>query len=179
MTRAFVAVTLPYDVLNAVQSRTAGLEIRGGRLVPVLQWHLTLQFLGDDADLYAIVSALDGFDVPGGAVRLGGAGAFPNARRGRILWIGIAEGTDVLTRLANGVARQLAPLGFEPEDRTFLPHLTLVRCADATDLRAHVAALDAESFGASWPVEELTVYESELRADGPRYIERAVVPLPG
>jgi 2'-5' RNA ligase len=179
VTRAFVAVKPPLDVLSAVQSRTSGLEIRGGRVTPVLQWHLTLQFLGDDADLGAVVTALEGFDVAGGAIRLGGAGAFPNTRRGRVLWIGTAEGTDVLARLANGVARQLAPLGFEPEAREFRPHLTLVRCASPTDLRAAVAALDAQSFGPSWLVDELTVFESRLRTEGPRYIERATVPLPG
>jgi 2'-5' RNA ligase len=179
VTRAFVAVSLPYDVVSAVQSCTTGLVIRGGRVTPVLQWHLTLQFLGDDADIGAVVTALEGFDVPGGRVRLGGAGAFPNARRGRILWIGTAEGTDVLARLASGVARRLAPLGNEPEARDFRPHLTLVRCARPTDLRAPVAALDAQSFGPSWCVEELTVFESQLRAEGPRYIERATMPLPG
>ena len=178
MTRAFVAVALPYEVLSAVQARTDGLEIRGGRATAVLQWHITLQFLGDDADLYAVASALEGFDVRGGRVRLGGAGAFPEARRGRILWIGVAEGTDVLARLASGVARQLAPLGFEPEEREFRPHLTLVRCASPTDLRAPIAALGAAAIGASWDVEALTVYESQLGDDGPRYLERATVPLP-
>ncbi len=165
-------------MLDIVRTRTHGLQIRGGRVTPAAQWHLTLQFLGDDADIDAVVSALDGFDVRGGRVRLGGAGAFPNARRGRILWIGMAEGADVLERLAGGVARQLTPLGFQPEARSFVPHLTLVRCAGPTDLRAAVAALGAEAFGASWAVEELTVYESQLRDDGPRYIERARIPLP-
>jgi RNA 2',3'-cyclic 3'-phosphodiesterase len=179
VTRAFVAVKLPLDVLSAVQSRTSGLEIRGGRVTPVLQWHLTLQFLGNDADLDAVIAALDGFDVAGGRVRLGGAGGFPNARRGRILWIGVAEGADVFARLAGGVARRLAPFGFEPDTHEFRPHLTLARYPSPTDLRVPVAALGAESFGGSWRVDELTVFESQLRDDGPRYLERATVPLPG
>jgi RNA 2',3'-cyclic 3'-phosphodiesterase len=177
VTRAFVAVTLPYEVLTAIQARTAGLEVRGGRPTSVFQWHLTLQFLGD-VELQSVIVALEGFEVRGGRVRLGGAGAFPSARRGRVLWIGVAEGTRVLARLANGVAECLAPLGFEPEAREFVPHVTLVRCANPTDLRAPIAALGATPIADAWNVDAITVYESQLRDDGPRYIERATVPLP-
>jgi hypothetical protein len=38
--------------------------------------------------------------------------------------------------------------------------------------------LGAEPFGSDWPVDALTVYESVLRPEGARYIERAVIPLP-
>jgi RNA 2',3'-cyclic 3'-phosphodiesterase len=176
VTRAFVAVALPYEVLTAVQARTTGLQIRGARNAPVLQWHLTLQFLGE-VELSAVIAAFEGFDAPGGRVRLGGAGAFPDARRGRILWIGAVEGADVLARLANAVAAQLAPLGFEPEAREFVPHVTLVRCATPTDLRAPIAMLGAAPLGDAWDVDEIVVYESQLGESGPRYFERASMPL--
>jgi 2'-5' RNA ligase len=94
------------------------------------------------------------------------------------LWIGVAEGGDVLARLAHGVAERLARVGYEPDARAFRPHLTIVRCASPTDLRAPVAALDPESFGPDWRVDALAVYESVLRPEGARYIERGVVPLP-
>jgi 2'-5' RNA ligase len=178
VTRAFVAVALPADVLAAVSARTEALRIRGGRAMTRDQWHLTLQFLGA-ADIEAVTAALKGFSVRGGRVRLGGAGAFPNARRGRVLWIGVADGADVLARLAHGVAERLAPVGYEPDARPFRPHLTIVRCASPTDLREPVAELGAEPFGSDWPVDALTVYESVLRPEGARYIERASVPLPG
>src|SRR5256885_1857035 len=80
----------------------------------------------------AVIAALEGFSVRGGRIRLGGAGAFPSARRGRVLWVGVAEGRDVLARLAKGVAERLAPLGHAPEERQFRPHITIVRCAIPT-----------------------------------------------
>jgi 2'-5' RNA ligase len=177
VTRAFVAVALPDDVLDAVSEATAALQLRGARMMRRDQWHLTLEFLGNDADVDAVTSALEGLTIPGGIVRLGGAGAFPNARRGRVLWIGVAEGRDVLARLASGVVERMALLGRLPEERPFRPHLTIVRCANPTDLRASVAALDAESFGPAWRVDALTIYESILRPEGARYVERASVPL--
>jgi len=85
VTRAFVAVQLPQEVLDAVGAQTEGLQIPGGRVMRRDQRHLTLQFLGNGADVDAVGGALAGFSVPGGRVRLGGAGAFPNARRGRVL----------------------------------------------------------------------------------------------
>src|SRR5436190_9836389 len=88
VTRAFVTVALPDDVLDAVSEATGTLQLHGARMMRRDQWHLTLQFLGDDADVDAVGSALQGFTIPGGFARLGGAGAFPNARRGRVLWIG-------------------------------------------------------------------------------------------
>jgi 2'-5' RNA ligase len=178
VTRAFVAVRLPYDVLSAVAVRTDGLAIRGGRATTLDQWHLTLQFLGDDADVDAVAAALDGFSVPGGRVQLGGAGAFPNARRARVLWVGLAEGSDVLARLARGVAECLAHIGYEPEARPLRPHLTLVRCASPTDVRAPIAAFGSDPVGPAWIVDAVCVYESQLRREGARYFERVSVPLP-
>lgn len=179
MTRAFVAVRLPAVVLDAVAERVADLTMRGGRPTTRDQWHLTLQFLGNKADLDAVIAAFDGFEVHGGRVRMGGAGAFPNAPRGRVLWLGLVEGTDVVARLASGVARCLAPLGYEPESRPFRPHLTLARCARPSDLRAPVAAIGPDPVGPAWDVGALAVYESQLRRDGARYLERASIVLPG
>jgi 2'-5' RNA ligase len=179
VTRAFVAVKLPEDVLDAVSEATGTLQLRGARMMRRDQWHLTLQFLGDDADVDTVGSALEDFTIPGGRARLGDAGAFPNARRGRVLWIGVADGNDVIARLATGVAARLAPLGYEPDARSFQPHLTIARCPRPTDLRAPVTALSKASFGRAWRVVALTVYESILRPDGARYLERATIPLPG
>lgn len=177
MTRAFVAAKLPPEAIDELATRTRGLDVRG-RITTVDQWHLTLQFLGDDADVDAVASALDGFALPGATVSFGGAGAFPAVRRGRVLWVGVALGQDLIIRLAEEVGRRMARIGFEIEPRTFRPHVTVARFPAPTDLRAPIAALDAAASGRSWRVDELAVYESELRAEGARYRERASVRLP-
>jgi RNA 2',3'-cyclic 3'-phosphodiesterase len=179
VTRAFVAVRLSPEAINDLVTRTAGLEFRGGRIMTGDQWHLTLQFLGDHADTAGVAAALDGFAVPGGEVRFGAAGAFPSARRGRVLWIGVSEGADLLTRLAAEVGRRMARIGYEGDGRAFFPHVTVARCANPTDLRGPIAALDSMVGAGSWRVDELTVYESELRPEGARYLPRASVLLPG
>jgi 2'-5' RNA ligase len=93
--------------------------------------HLTLKFLGDVPG-----GALDGVARALEQVRLrhepfeaelSGFGAFPSARRARILWAGIGAGSEPLRDLARDVETSLEPLGFEREDRAYVPHLTLGR----------------------------------------------------
>ena len=48
VTRAFVAICPPPPVLDAVEARTAAVDIPGARRTPREQWHITVQFLGND-----------------------------------------------------------------------------------------------------------------------------------
>lgn len=177
MTRAFVAVRLPDVVLAAVKQRAAKLDISGRRTYPD-QWHLTLQFLGEEVDVDAVVAALEGIDVARGPARLGGAGAFHEVREANVLWLGLTEGSDVVARLADAVADRTAALGIERSARSFHPHLTLARFRARTDVRELIAAIGSEPVGPEWEVDAVTVFESELHPEGARYFERATILLP-
>jgi 2'-5' RNA ligase len=176
VTRAFVAVRLPAAVLDAVAGRLSGLSIPG-RPATRGQWHLTLQFLGDHADVDAVAAALDALEVSGGAARVGRAGAFPDPRRARVLWLGLTEGAEMVGRVATAVALRTRALGHETEARAFHPHVTIARCRVPTDVRAAVSTLGDEAIGPAWAVEAVTVYESQRRSDGARYVARASIPL--
>jgi RNA 2',3'-cyclic 3'-phosphodiesterase len=130
------------------------------------------------ADIDAVIAVLDRIDAPPGRARLGGAGAFPDAARARVLWLGLAEGASVLARVASAVAGRTAVLGHEADTRPFRPHLTLARFRDPTDVRGAIAAFGDEPVGPAWEVDAIAVFESERLADGARYVERANLPLP-
>jgi 2'-5' RNA ligase len=176
VTRVFVAVRIPDPVLDAVASRVSEIEINGRRATRD-QWHLTLAFLGNDADPDAVAIALAGMRGPRGRARLGGAGAFPDQRRAQVLWLGLTEGADLVRRLAAEVAERVAPLGHAADPRPFRPHLTLARYRRAADVRELVAAFGDSGIGPAWEVDAITVYESRLRAEGAVYIQRAMVPV--
>jgi 2'-5' RNA ligase len=130
MTRAFVAVRPPDDVLDRVDEISATIEAHtpdGARWTTREQHHLTLQFLGNRADVDAVAAALREIAVAPADVELRGIGAFPSPRRARVLWIGVAAGASMLTQLAAAVGVLLEPLGHEPEARAYHPHLTLAR----------------------------------------------------
>jgi 2'-5' RNA ligase len=177
LTRAFVAVQLPEAVLDAVDERTVGVAVPGRRTTRD-QWHLTLQFLGNRADVDAVAEVLAGIDVAPGEVRIGGAGAFPRPARATVLWLGVTEGEDVLARLADAVMTRTESLGHERDTRPYRPHLTLARCRTPTDLRPTVAILGDGPVGPTWRVEAVTVFESTTQRDGARYTPRAVIALP-
>jgi 2'-5' RNA ligase len=173
MSRAFVAVMPPDDVLDAVGNVLRRLEVPGARITRRDQWHLTLQFLGNRAELDPVTAALGELALRPGSVRLGDFGGFPKERRARVLWLGVVEGGPFLTQLVAAVGALLAPLGYAPEEREYHPHLTLARWKAPADLREAVAALETGPVGPAWTVDEVVLFESFTRSTGAEHVERA------
>jgi 2'-5' RNA ligase len=184
--RAFLAVVPSPAALRWTESvadsaRRIGDESR--RIGGELRWtrpeqrHITLQFLGPVAESVAdslaesVAESVRG--VQPFTVVLGGAGAFPSARRASVLWIGVAQGADEFADLAGAVSSSTAPLGFAGEDRPFRPHLTLARSARARDLRPVVAALDDGPAAPPFTVDHVVLFDSDTRPDGAVHIEVA------
>ena len=107
MTRAFVALVPPDEVLDDVAALAGALDLADARGTTRPQWHVTLQFLGNQADIDAVGDALEGLPVAPARVRLGGGGAFPKVRRGRVLWLGLREGRGSVGR--RGTRGERAP----------------------------------------------------------------------
>jgi 2'-5' RNA ligase len=112
---------------------------------------------------------------------LAGAGAFPNARRPRVLWIGATGDVDILAAAAGAFDRRMAEVGLaEPENRPFAAHLTLGRVrqdAKPPDLTEALAAFADEQFG-EVPVEEFLLMRSHLQPSGPVYEKIGTFALP-
>ena len=70
---------------------------------------------------------------PAFSLNLLGLGCFPNTRRPRIVWVGISEETDTLTKLHQTLGEQLHQrIGFQPGSRPYSPHLTIGRVKKET-----------------------------------------------
>src|SRR2546430_1773627 len=130
--RLFVAWNLPPAVREALWAATAPLRELG---LPV-NWvrgdgiHLTLKFLGEVGDdREAEITAALGRTAAGArtlALAPAGFGVFPDFRRPRVVWAGIAPEPG-LEILQHRVEQEFAPLGFPSEARPFRPHVTLGR----------------------------------------------------
>jgi 2'-5' RNA ligase len=179
--RAFVAVCPPDEVLAAVERALVPVRrsMVGPRWAGPEQWHVTLQFLGPVRQLAEVVAAVEQAAATQAAFafRLGGGGAFPTLRRGRVIWIGATEGGAAMTSLAGAVAGALGPLGYAGEERRFSPHLTVARLRVPADVATVVAALGPAPVGPAWTVEEITLYESRLSPKGASYSALARLPL--
>ena len=164
-------------MLDAVEARTAAIDIPGARRTPREQWHITVQFLGNAVDIDAVVAALAGLTTPAAPVELVGAGAVGGTRnRGTVFALG-ARPLDWLTALADEVTARLLPLGYERDFKTYLPHLTLARCKRRTDMSAAVEAVGPAPIGEPWRVDRMTVFESRTLREGAVHTPRGEVVL--
>ena len=169
--RAFVAVSPPLEVRRALLRAARGLPVAGEvRWIKPENVHLTLKFLGDVAeeDLVRVADALDSVCERHEAFEVmpSGFGAFPSARRARILWAGVGEGAGRLTALAQDVQRSLEALSFEPENRPYRPHLTLGR---ARGRPAVLGAVEVALPGFGFPVKSVELVKSVLGEAGATY----------
>ena len=188
MSRGFVAIVPPRDVLDAVgkvswSSRHRPQELALPRLIGPRwttrdPWHLTLQFLGTRVDLDAAAGALATVRGAVARVRLGGIGGFPNERRTTVVWIGVLEGARELGTIAAAVQNAMAPI-VEPDSRDFHPHLTLARLSRGADLRPAVARGPRMPIGPRFVADRLVLFESVTASTGARYREHASFPLVG
>lgn len=186
--RAFVAVETPPDVVGratqlARQLAAAGADVKW---VAAENLHWTVKFLGDvyPRELAEICRALDaaGKTVPPFAMQVVGAGAFPNVARPRTLWLGAGEGGEGLVRLAEAVEAEMTRIGFRHEGRRFEPHLTIgrVRAGGAEQAAlGELVAAQASFHGGSMEVDEVVLFSSELRPQGPVYEALERVELTG
>ncbi len=182
--RAFVAVRPPEGVLDAIEERV-GEPLASSTLVlrrerrP--QWHFTLVFLGAVARLQPVKDAVRtaAAACPPFSLQVGGAGAFPNDRRARVVWLGGAEGAAEVVALNAGLWKALAPLGYPPEERPYHPHLTVARVKEPGPAGPLLEAIGPDAVGPAWTVDEVVLYESRTSSSGAAYIELGRFPLRG
>jgi 2'-5' RNA ligase len=179
--RLFTAIRIPSGHLNAIDAELAPHReaFEGARWAPVENQHLTLKFLGSTPapKVPDVKEALAGVaaDLAPGRIALTSLGAFPTPRRARVLWIGVDDPAGLLTGLAYGLDRALAPLGFKVEERTYHPHLTLARFKVPRALPEQLP--DAAAGLAPFEVDEMVLFRSRLHPKGARYEVVEAFPL--
>jgi RNA 2',3'-cyclic 3'-phosphodiesterase len=179
--RLFVAVAVPSGPLEACRQvidavRTTGLG-RDARWVQTSNLHLTVRFLGDtppdlvpDVGLAVLDAAAT---VAPFRIELAGAGAFPDGRHPRTLWLGVDRGNDGLERLVDALEAPLDRLGWRPDPRARRPHLTVARTdaarGDVSHAIADALARAATDWRTGFDATTLTLFRSHLVGGPPRY----------
>jgi 2'-5' RNA ligase len=180
--RTFIALALDPMVRDRlVRVREQGwIRGRSVRWVKEQSMHLTLKFLGEIEPATvpdvtcAIQKASEG--IKPFELEIRGLGFFPNPKRPRVFWAGVAGQLEALEGLHGGLEQALSSLGFEKENRPFSAHLTLARFRGRDFEAAGALGGHEESFGTQ-TVEEIVLFKSELRPQGPRYTPLSVTPL--
>ncbi len=128
--RAFLAIPLPEKLCEELAA--LGRSITGLRAQKAGTIHLTIRFLGEVEDPEPVAAAAaevasrhTAFDVS-----VAGVGAFPDARRPRVVWVGLGEGEAPARALAADIEAAVVALGFPREERPWSAHITLGRFRD-------------------------------------------------
>ena len=168
MHRLFVAIRPPRPIRELLLGAMGG--IRGARWQSEDQIHLTLRFIGEvDRHLAGDVhAALGAIHHPGFAIAIKGLGTFDRRGQPETVWAGVAPHAPLLT-LHKKVDQALARVGVAPDQRAYLPHITLARLKRGS---GSVKGLLEQSGGLSSPsfaVDSFALFESRLTPDGAVY----------
>ncbi|HEV8595576.1 MAG TPA: RNA 2',3'-cyclic phosphodiesterase [Thermoplasmata archaeon] len=182
--RAFISADL--GAFPRIEAFAEALRDSGGqlKLVDLDLLHATLKFLGDTDEalvpeiVHVMETAVQG--VAPVRVTLHGTGVFPSPSRITVVWVGL-EGADALAGIAAKLNAGLPELGFPPENRRWLPHVTIARVKGGRNLdrvRAAVQTFADEAFGEA-TIDRIRLKRSVLKPEGPEYTTVADVPLRG
>lgn len=178
--RAFIAFHLPPVVCDHlegfIQTLATATPAGAVRWVKTGGLHVTLSFLGDSpmARLEALSAelALSARRQPAFQLSLASAGCFPDCRRPRVIWAGLAGDTQAAQRLATEINRCVTDLGWQTDDRPFRAHITLGRVNERFQRPGALALpLDQPLPPLPVPVAAFSLMQSQLRPQGPIYTE--------
>jgi len=174
--RLFVALDLPQEVASYVTEVQSQLkrEIRADRWQPTQNLHLTLHFLGEVKEelLPAIRQDMDMVSqiISPFWLSTGYLGAFPNAEKPRVLWMGLHGGVDALKQLHLLLGKRFQlHHGLHFDRKPYRPHITMARGPHTNG-----SPLPLEEWGhrihtnsgPRFEVNKVHLYHSELRPQG-------------
>ena len=179
---AFLAVDLTdterHALSAALSEASPGRPIPGKRQ-PARNWHITLRFIGEcsdpDADQIIHEVARDLSATPG-RVFVSGLGAFPRASKASVLYAGIDDHDGLLDHVAGVCEAAARDVGFAPEERPFVPHLTLSRLRPPNDVRHLINSFSP--FRVSVAVKAITLFRTYRSDRAIRYEPIDTVVLP-
>ena len=187
--RAFIAVEIPPEIHQAIESKTA--PLRAALDTSLVRWasidniHLTLKFLGDispaNMEMLSQMLSVEVGQHAAFVLKFGGLGTFPNSRRPRVIWIGIQAPAE-LEALQHGIEAAAATLGYPSEGRPFSPHLTIgrvkqqVRAAGIQKIRSALEQTKVGALGTA-QVSAVHLFKSDLKPSGAVYTKLFSAPL--
>lgn len=183
--RTFIAIELSPEVKRPlVRLLRDGLpRAKDVRWVTEQQLHLTLKFLGDISDdqlarVCQVAQEASRTVVPF-SLQIHGLGVFPAPRNPRVLWCGVNDPESGCRRWVEAADPLLTELNIKPETRAYTPHITLGRSRSTIGANALRDVLESTELPTTdeMLVEQITVFESQLRPGGAVYKPLATIPL--
>jgi 2'-5' RNA ligase len=174
--RAFLGVSIPGELkrkILEIQKKFSNFDIK---FVEPENLHFNLKFFREINDeqaeklkkiLEEITKKYEPFEI-----EIRGLGVFPNKNYIRVVWVGVKEGFNEITSLAESMQNSIESIGF-PREEKFVPHLTLGRVRTARnkeELKNLIEELENVEIG-KMKVDTIRLLRSKLSPNGPVYDE--------
>lgn len=182
--RCFISIEIPETIKQNIGNFIETLKKRDAdvRWVENKNIHLTLKFLGKTPEklLSPLYESLQNIAISYKPlyIRICKTGVFPNKKYPRVIWIGI-EDSEILKRLQRDIEDSITLLGFQKEEKAFLPHLTIARVRSQKRIESLMTELDnykEKDFGV-FEVTGIKLMRSELKPTGAEYYCIFEIPL--
>jgi len=170
--RSFFALSLPevsVTSLNRAAKRCqALLAAESLRWLPLQNYHVTLAFLGnisqDDLPRLHSIASRTVEHRTSMDLNLTEVAWFPSAFKPKVL-AAMIEPNEELAGLHRSLVQQLQRYGYRVEGRRFHPHITLAR----VNRNASASQFPECKLDIPLPINELVLFASKLKANGPIY----------
>lgn len=167
----------PVSVGSSLETAIKRVKIGSDRREIDLEWappanyHVTLNFLGNTPlekidDIVRVVEQVTQEQAPF-STSLRGFGAFPDEHHMRCMWVGVRK-SRALNFLQSSLAAALEEIGFEPEARDYVPHLTVARTRKSRSSKDLLSPYVRTSFD-DLEISQIALYESVLHGPRPVY----------
>ncbi len=163
--RIFIACSIPrFDDLQDLYSSLK--EFKSVRTVNTPEFHLTFRFFGElnEEEISRLLTEFRKLKLKKFILRISGLGCFPEPKKARILYMNVGVVEEILFNY-DLIAK--INIGKEPEERAFVPHITVARSKRPNNLESIVKIFDHIHLEKT--IDHMFVYQSILTASGPVY----------
>ncbi|MGD0339654.1 MAG: RNA 2',3'-cyclic phosphodiesterase [Bacteroidota bacterium] len=182
--RTFIAIPTPDNVRQVLSEIQAELKTSRAEVKwePHEKLHITLRFLGnvDERQLPQLMTECSNVvcNLPSFSLIYEGLGCFPDTRNPRIIWAGSHNDDGTLVRIKKNIDDIVVRYGFERENRSFHPHITLARVKGRQNIPSLIKMFQSVTFEPH-PViiDEVHFMKSELRSTGSIYTRMQIIAL--
>lgn len=168
MHRLFVALRLPAAIRSLLLAVMGG--VSGARWQREDQLHLTVRFIGEvDRHLAKDVHAgLGAVHHPSFELAVNGLGLFDRRGAPETVWAGVAPSEPVQS-LHKKVDQALVRVGIPPDQRAFLPHVTLARLKPSSGTVRNLIESSGGLVSPPFRIDRFVLVESRLTPEGAVY----------
>jgi 2'-5' RNA ligase len=174
--RLFVAIRPPEPIRNLLLDTMGG--VSGARWQTDDQIHLTLRFIGEvdrhrAGDVHAALGAIHHARFE---IAINGLGTFDRRGQPETIWAGVAP-HETLKSLHKKIDQAMARVGIEPDQRAYLPHITIARLKRSSGPVRNLLELSGGLKSEPFEVQDFALYESKLTPEGAVYSIVETYPL--